>query len=103
MIVRLATLAVLAVIGQDLVDSTCFDCDLARVSAPVVSSAAGAGGDACADGCLPDCFCCATPAPAVTLVLTQGLAVLDRPPTAPGRWVASGFPLVPEHIPIHVA
>lgn len=103
MIVRLATLAVLAVIAQDLVDRTCFDCDLARASAPVVSSATGVAGDACADGCMPDCFCCATPAPAVTLVIAHGLAVLDRAPTPPGCWVASGFPLVPEHIPIHIA
>jgi hypothetical protein len=101
-IARLAALLVLAVIVRDLCDRSCFDCDFGREAA-LVSSDAGDARDACAEICIPDCFCCATPSPAVTLLLAESLTVLDRPPAPPGRWVASGYPLIPEHIPIVAA
>jgi len=92
-------LVVLALIVLDLWDSACYSLD---VSQPIhtISAHESEPSDACAEFCVPDCFCCSSASPAITVVLAQGPISLSDLPALPVRFLTPGFSPVQDHIPI---
>jgi hypothetical protein len=98
--VRLAALALLALIAHDLQDSGCEPLVASRPLALAETPRDAAPADACAGGCVPDCFCCSMALPALELQpLLPAVAVagwVDSVPASP----ALGFSSHPDHVPI---
>ena len=100
-----ACLFVVAILSDLALDSTC---DWPETGAPASSSLAPPGHapdtrDPCADGCLPDCFCCSqsvTRAPAILSRPAEAVAVAACPPPAPDP---AGVRPVPYHPPRSIA
>ena len=57
---RAAALLVLASIAPDLVQAGCDPLVPGRGAAPVATVPGDVGDDACAEGCVPDCYGCST-------------------------------------------
>jgi len=97
---RLAALALLALIAHDLQDSGCDPLDAARPLALAETPRDEAPADACAGGCVPDCFCCSTTLPAVEIrLLLPAVALAGRVESASAS-PALGFFSQPDHVPI---
>jgi hypothetical protein len=97
---RIAALALLALIALDMQDAGCDPFDVAGPLALGEAPRHQAPADACASGCIPDCFCCssALPAPAFDPLLPADAVTgwtLCIPPSP-----ALGFSTQPDHVPI---
>jgi len=98
--VRLAALALLALIAHDLQNRGCEPLDAARPLALAETPRDAAPADACAGGCVPDCFCCSTALPALELQpLLPAVAVAGWVDSVPAS-LALGFSSHPDHVPI---
>jgi hypothetical protein len=98
-VARIAAILLLGLLGMDLADAACDPLPLPQGDRAHFA-AAPEPQDACADFCVPDCFCCSAGIPAV-----PGISL-------PGAWAASGEPAerlenliagvspVVDHIPI---
>jgi len=98
-IAQAIALLILGVIGSDLGDVACDPLRLGLGDA-ILSPASAAATDACADLCLPDCFCCApTVAAALPEIAGAPCATLAPSPLL-AEPATSGFSLPIEHIPL---
>jgi len=94
-------LVVLALIVLDFWDSSCF-AFVGDPPDPGLYSHSAKQADACAAFCVPDCFCCSNPAPAVSVALTEEPGPPADAPTAPAQVCTAGFSPVQDHIPISI-
>ena len=101
MVARAVVFLVLALIALDLWDASC-DSTLVPQRNPTISSHASSAPDVCGRFCVPDCFCCSNPAPAVRVELTYQTAPLAQAPLLPVRHVAAGFLPVLDHVPLSI-
>ena len=95
---RIVALVFLALLATDIVD---VDCDAPQVpSASLAITALGdnPSPDACALGCVPDCFCCSSASAAWSFCLAVE-ATLVRLPAEPDPAPAIGVKGVPYHPP----
>lgn len=92
-------LLVLALIVLDLGDRSCYSLD---VSLPglTISTHESNPTDACTAFCVPDCFCCSSASPAVTVALVQEPTSISDFQAPPVRFLTAGFSPVLDHIPI---
>jgi hypothetical protein len=95
---RVAAILVLGLIVMDLGDAACDPVTIP--DGPVLLSPLPGGGDACADFCVPDCFCCSTtilvasshPVGRAMQVTGQVLPTFDPP--------SAGFSPQVDHVPL---
>jgi hypothetical protein len=69
-------------------------------SAAAARSADTGNGDACADSCVLDCFCCSRSETAVLALALPGLTVLAHAPCSGPVWVTAVARPVPEPPPL---
>lgn len=92
-------LLVLALVVLDLWDRSCYSLDVSQPN-PTISAHESKQSDACAEFCVPDCFCCSSVSPAITVALAQEPTSLSALPALPVRFLTPGFSPVLDHIPI---
>ena len=97
--VKAAAILILGLLTVDLVDSWCDPLTIPGLR-PTVGSSQPNRTDACANVCVPDCFCCSSAAPAVTVSLMQEPTPLSDVPVSPVQFLAAGFSPFIDHIPI---
>jgi hypothetical protein len=90
---------VLALIMLDLGDRSCYSLDVSQPN-HTISAQESKQSDACAEFCVPDCFCCSSVSPAITVALAQEPTPLSDLPALPVRFLTPGFSSVLDHIPI---
>jgi hypothetical protein len=96
---RIPAILLLATIVGDLPDAWCDPLPL-QEDRPGLSPPEAEAPEACNEVCVPDCFCCSSTVPAIRPMQ------IERPAhPVEGRWllvlsVASGFPSLPDHVPI---
>lgn len=98
-VTRTIVFLVLALIAVDVWDASC-DPLVATQGSPILSNETSKQSDACAEFCVPDCFCCSSAAPAVVVSLTLEPTPLSDVPVSPVQVLAVGFSPVIDHIPI---
>ena len=98
-IAQVIALLILGVIGSDLGDVACDPLRLGLGDA-ILSQASAAATDACADQCLPDCFCCAPTVAAALPEIAGAPAAMRAPGPLLPEPAATGFSLPIEHIPL---
>lgn len=99
---RVAACMLMAVIATDLVtDAECDAIGLGTVSTTTIRAAGPDGvGEACAEVCVQDCFCCSRAVAATPVVLAlepRPLTTVEAP--APERW-GGGIRSGVDHIPL---
>mgnify|MGYP001565943615 FL=1 len=92
-------LLVLALIVLDLWDRSCYSLDVFQPN-PTISAHESKQSDACAEFCVPDCFCCSSVSSAITVALVQEPTPLSDLPALPARFLMEGISPVLDHIPI---
>jgi len=97
MVAQIAAIALLALIGADLSDADCEPFSLP--GADLLSAPSAAPVDACAGGCVPDCFCCSLAVAPELGESRQALIVVPGDP-AGDDWATEGHPSRLEHIPL---
>lgn len=98
-VARAVVLLVLALIVLDLGDRSCYSLDVSQPN-PTISTRESKQSDACAACCVPDCFCCSSVSPAITVALVEAPTSLADLPAPLERFLAEGFLPVQDHIPI---
>jgi hypothetical protein len=99
---RLAALLLAAVVCADVtLDAACDPVGLPgpAAAAPEFSAEAGRG-DACADSCVPDCFCCSRSETAGPALVLPGLTALEQAPSSDPASVPAVVRPVPELPPL---
>jgi len=91
--------ALLGVIAFDLVDT---QCDPLRLTGGwvVVDTSSDADIDACADVCVPDCFCCSTTVLALAPYALTIAGTTPQAPAPPSYRITAGVRRVPDHVPL---
>ena len=99
MIARTVVLLVFAIIVLDLWDESCYSLDVSQQDL-AISAHESNPADACSGLCMPDCFCCSSVSPAITVA--QALKPTSRsvPPSLPVEFLTEGISAVLDHIPI---
>jgi hypothetical protein len=99
---RLVALLVAAVVCGDVtLDVACDPLGFpGPTSAAAAVSAETANGDACAESCVPDCFCCSCSETAVPALVLPGLTALSQAPSPGPVSVAAVVGAVPEPPPL---
>ena len=92
-------LLLLAIIVTDLRNASCDPWGLLPLQAGL-SCPAPVGGDACGDGCVPDCFCCSATFSAVSAIFVPAPAPVSEGPDLPVYSLSVGISPVPDHVPI---
>ena len=96
----LAAIFVCLIVTDLALDARCDDGPLGSYASATVSNAAGVNADACASGCVPDCYCCAQTLPTATLPAPSAGepvgVVVARNPTRP----PDGVSPLPYHPPL---
>jgi hypothetical protein len=96
---RTVALLVLALIVPDIWDVACDSLGLSQPDSSI-SSQNSTHSDPCVAFCVPDCFCCSTVTPAVTVALAAEPTPLSDLPATPVQLLTEGVPPVLDHIPI---
>jgi hypothetical protein len=99
---RLAALLLAAVVCADVtLDAACDPIGLpGPASAAPAFSADTGNGDACAESCVPDCFCCSRSETAVQVLALPGLTALAQAPSPAPVSVLAVVRPVPEPPPL---
>jgi hypothetical protein len=100
-VARAVVLVVLALIVLDLGDRSCCSLDVFPPN-PTMSADESNQSDACAAFCVPDCFCCSSASPAITVALAKEPTATSDLPAPPVRFLTAGFSPVLDHVPITV-
>ena len=91
--------ALLGVIALDLVDAQCDPLRLPGTRV-VVDPDDDADTDACADLCVPDCFCCSTTVLALAPYALTIAGATPQAPAPPSYRITAGVQRVPDHVPL---
>ena len=97
-LIKIAALLLLAVIAIDIPDAGCDPIGIPG-DRPVLTSPPAEDGDACADFCVPDCFCCSITLAALPGPGDQALMLLPDAPIAPVPRLTAGIRFASEHVP----
>jgi len=92
----------LIILAANAAGASCDCLGLAPSPAGLSRSADGTG-DACGDGCVPDCFCCSAILPAVSAVFVPAPAPVSGGPDLPVYDLSSGISPLPDHVPIRLS
>jgi len=96
---RLAVVVLATVIVADLADGSC-DPLPSLEGVTFVSGQQAHSSDLCVDSCVPDCFCCSTPAPPAAALSIQGSGLVSERPDQAGDSTRPGFLPNLDHVPI---
>ena len=96
---RTVALLVLALIVPDIWDAACDSLSLPQPD-PTISAHESRQSDPCVAFCVPDCFCCSTVTPAITVALVQEPAPVSDVPALPVHLLVEGVSPVLDHIPL---
>jgi hypothetical protein len=96
---RLAVVVLATVIVADLADGSC-DPLPSLQGAPFVSGQQAHASDLCVDSCVPDCFCCSTPAPPAAASSIQESDLASERLAQAGDSTRPGFLPNLDHVPI---
>jgi hypothetical protein len=98
-LVRIVAVLILGLLVLDLGDAWC-DPLIAPGAGPLISTTATSSTDPCSGTCVPDCFCCSSSVPAVSLHLTceplTSMLALHVTEAA----ASSGFEIPLDHVPL---
>ena len=92
-------LLLLAIIVTDLGDASCDPWGLLPLPSGLSCPTTG-GGDACGEGCVPDCFCCSATFPAAPAIFVPAPAPVSEGLDLPVYGLSVGISPVPDHVPI---
>jgi len=98
---RLAVVVLATVIVADLANGFC-DPLPSLEGVPFVSGQQAHSSDLCVDSCVPDCFCCSTPAPPVAASSIRESDLVSERPAQAGDSTRPGFLPNLDHVPILV-
>ena len=96
---RTFALLVLALIAPDLCDTACDSLGLSQPDS-TISAHDSKQSDPCVAFCVPDCFCCSTVTPAITVALAQAPALVSDAPALPVHLLVEGVSPVLDHVPL---
>lgn len=97
--IRSAAALLLVLIAADLVDNSC-DPSRFLAGSLITSSSGATSGEACGAVCVPDCFCCSTPGPALQAFSIPTTESIVAGPAPPVYNLIAGIPSLLDHVPI---